>query len=100
MFKHVAIRGGMHVETTDMIDIQDICSLTDFQRNAKKYARQMSKTGRPLVLTVNGKPGLVVQDAHAYGAAMREYAEPLQPFSNPSGSLTRAKEFRSRNPKR
>ena len=51
-----------------MIDLRDIHTLTEFQRNAKKYARKMNQTGRPLVLTVNGKPGLVVQDAEAYQA--------------------------------
>lgn len=54
--------------TRSMIDLRDIHTLTEFQRNAKKYAKKMTQTGRPLVLTVNGKPGLVVQDAEAYQA--------------------------------
>ncbi|MEI6232147.1 MAG: type II toxin-antitoxin system Phd/YefM family antitoxin [Planctomycetota bacterium] len=49
-----------------MIAIEDIRSLTDFQRNAKTYAKHLNKTGRPMVLTVNGKPGFVVQDAESY----------------------------------
>ncbi|MBM4255642.1 MAG: type II toxin-antitoxin system Phd/YefM family antitoxin [Deltaproteobacteria bacterium] len=49
-----------------MIQIEDIYSLTDFQRNVKTHLRTMRKTGRPQVLTVNGRAELVVQDAKAY----------------------------------
>src|SRR5579862_9764210 len=43
-----------------------IHSLTDFQRNAKKHIHRLKKSGRPQVLTVNGKAEIVVQDASAY----------------------------------
>jgi PHD/YefM family antitoxin component YafN of YafNO toxin-antitoxin module len=49
-----------------MIQIDDIYSLTDFQRNVKAHLRAIKKTGRPRVLTVNGKAELIVQDAKAY----------------------------------
>lgn len=49
-----------------MIQIDDITSLTDFQRNAKKHVKRLKRTGRPEVLTVNGKPQVIVQDADAY----------------------------------
>jgi len=49
-----------------MIQIDDITSLTDFQRNAKKHVKRLRRTGRPEVLTVNGKPQVIVQDADAY----------------------------------
>jgi prevent-host-death family protein len=49
-----------------MIDLNEIHSLTDFQRNVKTYIGRLKKTGRPVVLTVNGKAELVVQDAAAY----------------------------------
>jgi prevent-host-death family protein len=49
-----------------MIDLNEIHSLTDFQRNVKTYIDRLKKTGRPVVLTVNGKAELVVQDAAAY----------------------------------
>jgi PHD/YefM family antitoxin component YafN of YafNO toxin-antitoxin module len=49
-----------------MIKLDDIHSLTDFQRDAKSHIKQLKKTGRPVVLTVNGKATLVVQDASAY----------------------------------
>ncbi|HZQ47541.1 MAG TPA: prevent-host-death protein [Verrucomicrobiae bacterium] len=49
-----------------MIALQDIRSLTDFQRNTKAHLRRLKSTGRPEVLTINGKAELIVQDAAAY----------------------------------
>lgn len=50
-----------------MIDIsQDIHPLTDFKRNTSEFVSEMKRTQRPVVLTVNGKAELVVQDAASY----------------------------------
>jgi hypothetical protein len=49
-----------------MISVQDIRSLTDFQRNTKAHLKRLKATGRPAVLTVNGKAELIVQDAAAF----------------------------------
>ncbi len=49
-----------------MIALEDIRSLTDFQRNTKAHLRRLKSTGRPEVLTINGKAELIVQDAGAY----------------------------------
>ena len=49
-----------------MIAMQDIRSLTDFQRNTKSHLKRLKATGRPEVLTVNGKAELIVQDAAAF----------------------------------
>ena len=49
-----------------MIALEDIRSLTDFQRNTKSHLRRLKNTGRPEVLTVNGKAELIVQSAAAY----------------------------------
>ncbi|MDD3182547.1 MAG: type II toxin-antitoxin system Phd/YefM family antitoxin [Alphaproteobacteria bacterium] len=49
-----------------MIHLEDIHSLTDFARNTKAYAKKLKKTGRPAVLTVNGRAEFVVQDAKSY----------------------------------
>jgi len=49
-----------------MIAVQDIRSLTDFQRNTKSHLKRLKSTGRPEVLTVNGKAELIVQDAAAF----------------------------------
>ena len=49
-----------------MIHLDDIRSLTDFQRKTKAHITRLKKSGRPEVLTVNGKAQVVVQDAAAY----------------------------------
>ena len=50
-----------------MLDIsRDIHSLTDFKKNTSEFINQLKQTGEPLVLTINGKAELVVQDAAAY----------------------------------
>ncbi|MBI1745393.1 MAG: type II toxin-antitoxin system Phd/YefM family antitoxin [Acidobacteria bacterium] len=50
-----------------MLDIsKDIHSLSDFKRNTTDFIRQMKKNGHPVVLTINGKAELVVQDATSY----------------------------------
>jgi len=49
-----------------MIALQDIRSLTDFQRNTKAHLRRLKSSGRPAVLTVNGRAELIVQDAAAF----------------------------------
>jgi len=45
---------------------RDIHSLSTFKRDTAKLVRQMKKTREPIVLTVNGKAELVVQDAESY----------------------------------
>ena len=45
---------------------RDIHSLSTFKRDSAKLMRQMKKTREPVVLTVNGKAELVVQDAESY----------------------------------
>ncbi len=45
---------------------QDIQPLTTFRNNSVKSIKQLKKTGRPIILTVNGKPEAVVQSAAAY----------------------------------
>ena len=46
--------------------MRDIRSLTDFQRHTKSHVRRLKASGRPTVLTVNGKAELIVQDATAF----------------------------------
>jgi prevent-host-death family protein len=45
---------------------RDIHPLTDFKRNTPDFLRQLKETGHPLVLTINGKAEIVVQDAKSY----------------------------------
>ncbi|MGD1029455.1 type II toxin-antitoxin system Phd/YefM family antitoxin [Candidatus Binatus soli] len=50
-----------------MLDItKDIQSLTNFRRKSGQFLKQLKKSKRPVVLTVNGKAEAVVQDAQAY----------------------------------
>lgn len=49
-----------------MIDLNDIHSLSDFQRNARAHLDRLKKTGKPEVLTVHDQAEVVVQDAAAY----------------------------------
>ena len=50
-----------------MLDIvKDIHSLSDFKRKTGDFLSQMRASGHPLVLTINGKAELVVQDAASY----------------------------------
>jgi len=44
---------------------RDIMSLSTFKRDSNKVMRQMKKTKEPVVLTVNGKAAMVVQDAES-----------------------------------
>lgn len=50
-----------------MLDFtSDIQSLTTFRRRSGDFMKQLRKTKRPVVLTVNGKAAAIVQDAAAY----------------------------------
>jgi PHD/YefM family antitoxin component YafN of YafNO toxin-antitoxin module len=49
-----------------MVRLNDIQSLTEFQRNTRRSIARLKKTGRPAVLTVNGQAEIVVQDANSY----------------------------------
>jgi prevent-host-death family protein len=50
-----------------MISLKDeINSLSNFKRNTSEFIEQLKKSGRPVVLTINGKAELVVQDAESY----------------------------------
>jgi PHD/YefM family antitoxin component YafN of YafNO toxin-antitoxin module len=50
-----------------MLDIsRDIKPLSNFKRDSGAVIAQLRRTGRPVVLTINGKAEVVVQDAKAY----------------------------------
>ena len=49
-----------------MIDLRQVRSVTEFQRNLKGYVGQLKDKKTPLVLTVNGRAELIVQDADSY----------------------------------
>ena len=45
---------------------RDVYSLTDFKQNAKEHLDRLRQTGRPEVLTVNGKAEAVVMTPETY----------------------------------
>jgi prevent-host-death family protein len=49
-----------------MIDLREVQSVTEFQRNLKGYVARLKQKKTPLVLTVNGRAELIVQDAESY----------------------------------
>ena len=55
-----------------MIRTTGIDSLTNFQKNAKTLAARLEETKEPLVLTVNGKAKVVIQDSDAYQSMLDE----------------------------
>ncbi len=54
--------------------VRDIMPLTEFKRDTARVIAQIKETGSPAVLTVNGKPSVVVVDA-AVWAEMAEWDE-------------------------
>jgi PHD/YefM family antitoxin component YafN of YafNO toxin-antitoxin module len=60
-----------------MLDVKEIHSLTDFTRNTREMVGRIKKTKKPLVLTVNGKAEVIVQDAIAYQELL-EHIEKLE----------------------
>lgn len=49
-----------------MLNLTNIHSVTDFQRNPKGILEKLTTSKSPLILTVNGRAKLVVQDAESY----------------------------------
>ncbi|WP_412509726.1 type II toxin-antitoxin system Phd/YefM family antitoxin [Roseovarius sp. SYSU LYC5161] len=56
---------------------KDITPLTEFKRDSARMIAQIKETGRPQILTVNGRPSVVVMDALAWQDMQNqlEYAE-------------------------
>ena len=49
-----------------MIDPDNITSMTEFKRDSGRWLRRFRKSGKPGVLTVNGKPEAVIMDPASY----------------------------------
>jgi len=65
------------------INLENIQTLTDFNRNAKEYVERIKSTKSPLVLTVNGKAEVVVHEAQAFQQMidhLQDLEEELQKF--------------------
>ena len=66
------------MEKAAMIRSEDITSLTDFAKNAKAHLKRLRRTGRPELLTVNGKAEVVVQSATAYQRLIDSLEKPTK----------------------
>lgn len=49
-----------------MFTMDSIHPVSDFSRKPAEYIKRLKETGRPEILTVNGKAELVIQSAKAY----------------------------------
>ena len=71
---------------------EDIQSLTAFKRNTAEFLDRLKTTGRPVVLTVNGRAEVVVQDATSY----QELLERIEAIEGIRRGLEEARSGRTR----
>jgi prevent-host-death family protein len=45
---------------------EDIKTVSDLKKHTKEIFKQLHRTGRPIVITVNGRPDVVVLDAEQF----------------------------------
>jgi len=57
-----------------MLDAREIYPLSDFQRNARQFIDRLQESHKPIVLTVNGKASVIMQDAESYQKLLDELA--------------------------
>lgn len=76
-----------------MVRLKDIESLTTFKRNADAYVKKIKESGLPLVLTVNGKAEIVVQDVKSYQRMLKllDRAETIEAVREGLKSVKRGK---------
>ena len=53
-----------------MIDLREVRSVTEFQRNLRDYVGRLKEMKTPMVLTINGRAEVIVQDAASYQALL------------------------------
>jgi prevent-host-death family protein len=79
-----------------MVDLtRDIDSLSNFKRDTSRFVERMKATGQPVVLTINGRAELVVQDAASY-QQLRSLAERVGSLEKLRQSLEDADAGRTR----
>jgi prevent-host-death family protein len=66
-----------------MLDLRQVFSLTDFLRNHKDLVSRLTESRKPLVLTVKGKPSLVIQDASSYQDLLNRLANAEEEAKRP-----------------
>lgn len=65
-----------------MFNLLDIHSLTEFQRNSRRFLARLQESHKPVVLTINGKAAIVMQDAESYQALLDELQAARETLSN------------------
>jgi prevent-host-death family protein len=55
-----------------MIQRNDMYSLAEFQANSAAHLERLARTGAPQVITVDGKPAVIIQDVAAYQKLIEE----------------------------
>ncbi len=74
-----------------MINLRnEINSLSNFKRNTSEFIEQLKETGKPIILTVNGKAELIVQDAGSYQKLL-ELAERFETIEALKPAITEMK---------
>ena len=69
---------------------KDITPLTQFKRDSARMIAEIKQTGRPQILTVNGKPSVVVMDAAAW-QDMQDQLDYAQTVAGIRKGLTQAR---------
>jgi len=62
--------------------ITDFMPISDFKKNANEVAARIKETKRPVVITINGRPNMVVSDAESYQATESERDEVVARIRN------------------
>ena len=52
---------------------QDIKSVTDLKKRTNEIFRQIHQTGRPVIITVNGRPDAVLIDAEIFEKKLKAF---------------------------
>ena len=62
-----------------MFSSSNIYTVTEFSRKPAEHLRRLSETKKPEMLTHNGKPAVVIQDAESYErmAELADYADSI-----------------------
>ena len=53
--------------------LEDIKTVSELKKKTSEIFSQMHKTGRPIVVTVNGKPDTVMMDVEVYEKKLRAF---------------------------
>lgn len=58
--------GPFEVAAMTISLLQDVKTVSELKKNLKAIFEQLHRTGRPVIVTVNGKPDVVLLDAETF----------------------------------